>query len=196
MEAQRNKAKRTWIFTGVLILLSVALLTWMVVRILKSRSSSETELPMPFGFGLCIISSGSMSPTLEAYDLAVIVPRQEYQVGDIVVFSDDIGLTIHRIIAVDGDQVTTKGDYEGNSPDHPIELSAIQGKMLFSVPRMGMFFEYVKRPRVIIAVICLALILLLISFQPEEKQHRRKNVGQDETPHAESQRLKEPKKEE
>ena len=73
---------------------------WAIV---KERLASGNPVILSLG-------GKSMWPTLSIKDKITITPGQEPQVGDVVLF-DNHGLqTVHRLVAIDGDRLTARGD--------------------------------------------------------------------------------------
>lgn len=64
--------------------------------------------PVPIG----VVASGSMAPTLEAGDVFVALPPTMNGIAtdDIIVFRDDTGWTVHRVVEMTADGVITAGD--------------------------------------------------------------------------------------
>ena len=117
----------------------VALLVWGLPIGLSKWLG--TEYPM------AAITSGSMWPELKVGDLILVqaVKPETLQVGDIVVYTNERGFTIHRITAIDRatNEVTTKGD-ANNVSDKPVKIDTIIGKALtwgsgkaFRIPKLG-----------------------------------------------------------
>jgi len=99
----------------------------------------DTEYPM------ASITSGSMWPSLKKGDLVVIKgvdSRDEISVGDIVVYQNERGFTIHRVEKMNQDTLITKGD-ANNVSDKPIEYEKVIGKALtyknkiVKIPKLG-----------------------------------------------------------
>ena len=126
----------------------------------------KNQMPMPFGFGMSVVQSGSMEPTLSVGDLIIVVPEDEYIVGDIVVFQDGRSLTVHKIIEVDGEMITTQGD-ANNVADDPIPQRDIKGKMVACVPRVGYAIDVIKSGPVTIILLGLAVFLYVLSLKRE-----------------------------
>ena len=83
-------------------------------------------------YPLASITSGSMWPALKKGDLVVIKGienKEEIQVGDIIVYKNQKGFTIHRVTKISSETVTTKGD-ANNVYDPPVEYEEIIGKAL------------------------------------------------------------------
>ena len=129
-----NKTLKTVIRISVLILIS-ALIGFSIYSINAARLNGDA-IPMPLGFGTSVVLTGSMEPNLSAGDMIVVVPQETYVVDDVIVFQTGRSAVVHRIIAIDGDQFITQGD-ANKTPDDPILLSNIKGKVVVVIPFIG-----------------------------------------------------------
>jgi len=97
-----------------------------------------------FGIQPSIISSGSMSPSLETGDIVVIdeIDISEIQIGDIIQYEMNGFDTVHRVYDITEDEngkmiFITKGD-ANNQPDiEPVNPDQIKGKSIFTLPKIG-----------------------------------------------------------
>lgn len=133
-------------------------------------------LPMPFGTGVAVVLSGSMSPTLEVNDLIVVREKDSYVVGDIVVFQSERDLVVHRMVAREGDSIITQGD-ANNVADDPIAESAIKGAVVARIPYAGAVVNVLKIPVVGILLLIGALVLTERSFQTKKQAEKEKLDG-------------------
>ena len=70
-------------------------------------------------------------------DLLFVVKPINLEVGDVVIYNRLDGFTIvHRIIEINGNYIVTKGDNNAVH-DQTINVSQIQGKMVFAMPVLG-----------------------------------------------------------
>lgn len=125
------------------------------------------RMPMPFGYGMAVVLSGSMEDRLSVDDLVIIKATDDYAVNDIVVYQDGGSLVIHRIIEMDGDSVTTKGD-ANNTADEPIDKSQIKGVLIFNIPKIGAAVHIMKQPVFMIVMLAAAIILIELSYAKEK----------------------------
>lgn len=81
------------------------------------------------------VRGDSMHPSIREHDLVHVAPSGEVRVNDVVLALADRGLTAHRVIAVNGEQVLTRGD---NTPsaDRALARDRILGKVVW-VERNG-----------------------------------------------------------
>ncbi|MGB9778606.1 MAG: signal peptidase I [Candidatus Bathyarchaeales archaeon] len=102
------------------------------------------------GFTPTIIASGSMQPTLNPGDIAIIIatPAKTIKIGDIIQYQTTAEApTIHRVI----DKYTsggtlwfiTQGD-ANNAPDNPVNENQVIGKVVLTIPKLGWVSIYLK----------------------------------------------------
>ena len=93
------------------------------------------------GFYVFAVGSGSMEPVLKPGDLVIVRKAclDSIGVGDIVAYrSPENGVVVvHRVVAVDGDALVTKGD--ANSEPDPFRVTGdmVLGKVVARVPLLG-----------------------------------------------------------
>ncbi len=127
------------------------------------EKNKGNELPMPFGIGMSVVLSGSMDPELKVNDLIFVRKTDEIKVGQVVVFQTKTGvLTVHRIVKIEGDTVTTKGD-ANTSEDPPITKADIKGEVFFVSKGGGRMVSYYQSPWVICGYI-LGIMLVIMAF--------------------------------
>lgn len=125
------------------------------------------KMPMPFGYGISVVLSGSMEDTLSVDDLVIVQATDDYQVNDIVLYQDGNSLVIHRIIKIDGDTFITKGD-ANNVADKPIKKSQIKGVMIYDIAMLGAVVNVLKHPVAQFIILAMALLLTELSYHREK----------------------------
>ncbi|MBQ8184798.1 MAG: signal peptidase I [Lachnospiraceae bacterium] len=139
------------------------------IYLTNARSLVGNQLPMPFGYGAAIVLSGSMEPEFSKGDLIIVKETDTFSVNNIVVFQDGSSLVVHRIIEIQGDIITTKGD-ANNAADDPIPLSAIKGTVLLSVPFVGNVVSLLKTP---FGTLCMIAAAVALTEIPRRKEKQR-----------------------
>ncbi len=145
------------------------------VYMANARNLVGNQIPMPFGYGAAVVLSGSMEPEFSKGDLIIVKETNDVQVNDIVVFQDSTSLVVHRVIEMDGTQLTTKGD-SNNTADDPIEITAVKGKVLFWIPYAGTAVNLLKTPIGTICIIAAAIALVEI---PRRREKQRDDEERD-----------------
>lgn len=167
----KNKQLKTLLRTGLLLL--VSLLLGVNLYLWNAQKVAGNALPMPFGYGVAVVLTGSMEPALSANDLILVQAQEEYALRDIVVYQSGGSLVVHRIIAHNGDTVITRGD-ANNAADAELRVEYIKGKVIGCVPGFGAVVKLMKQPVVVIGLIAAALYLLERSYRKEKQQDNDK----------------------
>ncbi|HET6517623.1 MAG TPA: signal peptidase I [Nitrosopumilaceae archaeon] len=141
-----------------------------------------------------VVSSGSMVPVLEVYDVLVVdgkIPFEDVDVGDIIVFNRPSGhdrVIVHRVAAIiDEDPFTirTKGDANPASipgTDFPITEEEYIGKVWHVVPQVGYITRIMQPPvnYIIIAIIIGVMVFKQISKSKKEKETNFKSLDSED----------------
>ena len=142
-----------------------------------------------FGTGnpFYVVSSGSMIPELQVFDIIVVnahKPFEEVKIGDIIVFNRPSGeerVIVHRVASIiDDDPLTirTKGDANPASipgTDFPITEKEYLGHVVLTVPQVGYITRVIQPPTnyVIIAIV----IGIMIARHFSNKKKKEKELG-------------------
>lgn len=160
-----------WLFIVIgSLILGIYIYLWNGYQLVGNK------LPMPLGYGMAVIRSGSMEDTLSIDDLVLVHRQKEYEVGDIVVYQSDGDLVIHRVIEMEGDKLITQGD-ANLVPDAPVRFSAVKGKMIGHIPGIGAVVRRLKTPVGVVLTLAAAVLLLELSYRKdgsEEEQEQEK----------------------
>lgn len=131
------------------------------------------QMPMPFGYGMANVLSGSMEPTFSKGTLLFVKDTRDVQVGDIVVYQSGRELIVHRIIIMNGDEVVTQGD-ANNAADEPFDKIQIKGKVIGWVPVLGSVVSILKTPAALIVILVGAFLLIEGSFRVQKEADDKK----------------------
>ncbi len=138
------------------------------VYMANANSLVGNQLPTPFGYGAAVVLSGSMEPEFSKGDLIIVRETDIFLEKDIVVYQDGESLVVHRIIEVEGETVTTKGD-ANDTADAPISASAIKGKVIFHIPFVGNIVSALKTPLGTVCTLIAAIALVEIPRRREKE---------------------------
>lgn len=123
-----------------------------------------------------ITSGNSMHPLLRSGDLAVLRRAEAVQVGDVVGYQGDRAnaLIIHRVVGLEGDVLTLKGDNNHwRDPARP-NADAVVGSLWLRIPEMGKAVRTLSTPW--IAGIAAAAIVGM-TMLPWQRPKRRRQSG-------------------
>ena len=130
-----NKKTRSIVETLIYIIIVIALAVGTPKALCYILN---TEYPV------ASITSSSMWPTLKKSDIVFIkgADKSELEIGDIIVYKNEKGFTIHRIIELNKETLKTKGD-ANNISDKLIKYEDVVGKTVnlsgkpLRIPKLG-----------------------------------------------------------
>ena len=157
-------------FTWVLFLLAVAM---MLFTIVSATTLNRNDRAL-FGYKLYIVLSDSMSATdFDAGDLVVVQQQDvgDLGPGDIIAFQSrnphNYGETVTHKIRQRATTETglpgfiTYGTTTGVDDEAVVAYTDILGKYVFSVPKLGTFFQFLRTPKGYIFCILIPFLLLI-----------------------------------
>ena len=147
----------SWIITAAVLL----------IAILTALSSFST----PLQFKIFMVESGSMAPTIQTGSLIIVKPETEYKKDDIITFKKNLEIdikargatTTHRIVEVDNDSFTTKGDANETEDQKSIHKDLILGKLFLTIPYLGYPVSFAKTQTGFILLIVIPATLIIYS---------------------------------
>lgn len=166
---EQRKNRRTAGVLRHILLIILGVLLGVCLYFVNAQGILGNQLPMPFGYGIANVLSGSMEPTFSTGSLLVIKETDNVQKGDIVVYQSEGDLIVHRVIEINGDHVITQGD-ANNTPDPEIQKDRICGKAIFWIPYLGSLLNMIKTPAGILVLLVLAVLLVEGPFHRQKEQ--------------------------
>lgn len=154
---------RTVLLTAVGLVLGINIYNWNV------RSLTGNVLPMPLGYGAAVVLSGSMEPAISVDDLILVKAEENYEIGDVVVYQTGKMLVVHRIVAMDGESVTTRGD-ANNVDDGAVALTQVKGKVVAHIPKVGAAVRLLKTPAATLLLIAGAVLSVELPYRKEKEK--------------------------
>lgn len=154
------------IFTCLLLVLLVLVIYGKVVMTFKNA------YPNYFGYTFFEVASGSMEPTLKINDVILVkITNDNLKKGDIIAFLNEETIITHRIIYLDENVITVKGD-NNNVVDKPIVKDQVIGKVVKIYPKLGVWKKVITEPKILLAIF---ITLLLFDFALSYKKDDKKN---------------------
>ena len=142
-----------------------------------------------------VVSSGSMVPELEVYDVLVVqgnTPFEEIKVGDVIVFNRPSGhdrVIVHRVASIIGDDpftIRTKGDANPASipgTDFPITDEEYIGQVAYVIPQVGAITQILRPP---VNYVIIAIIIGVMIFKQISKSKKEKEIDFDDSVNSEN----------
>lgn len=155
------------IFDIIFILIIVILLGYFALRV-----TNKVEIYN--------VKTGSMEAKIHVGDYILILKKSRYDIGDVITFASNNSYVTHRIVRIDGDKVTTKGD-ANNTEDETISSSSIVGKVILSGGILNIIINY----KYALAGIVLSLYLFSCYFESRKKE--KSSIAESENKELKSQ---------
>ena len=143
-----------------------------------------SKMPLPKNYQIFTVMSGSMEPAIKIGSIVLVKPKNDYQIGEIVTFKKRDHPITHRIVEKEiiGGRVffTTKGDANKNPDPQKIQKNEILGRVIFSLPFLGYFVNFVRKPFGFLVTILIPALLVIgeeIKKIRKEIQHLKNKKG-------------------
>ena len=138
---------------------------------------TDNKYPNYFGYTLFEVASGSMEPTLYTNDVILVhITKKDLKEKDIIAFNSENAIITHRIIFIDGDTITVKGD-NNNTIDMPINKSQVIGKVVKAFPKLGIWKKVITEPKILVAIfVTLLLFDFALSYKSSDEDNDKAKI--------------------
>lgn len=172
----KNAKRKTSPVLRRILLAVIGLILGVNVYFANASGIGGNHLPMPFGYGIANVLSGSMEPTFSKGALLLVKEEKQAEPGQIVVYQSGQELIVHRVIQIEGNLVTTKGD-ANETADPVFDASQIKGVVVGWIPFLGSLVSFLKTPAGIILLLICAVLLMEGSFRKQKVSDDRQLEG-------------------
>jgi signal peptidase I len=128
-----------------------------------------------------------MEPAIMTGSLVVVVPKENYQLNEVVTFKSTSAEvpTTHRIVNIEEREgtlwFTTKGDANEEADTAVTPLSSLIGKVVVAVPYVGFVLDFARQPLGFTFLIVLpALMIIFGEIEKIWKEIRKKRNDEDD----------------
>ena len=134
-----------------------------------------------FRYGLFIIQSGSMEPTIKTGSVAVDKKFDDYKEQDIITFKRAEKIITHRITKIveqNGENLyQTKGDANNGEDLILVRKNDVLGKVLFAIPFLGYAMAFAKtKLGIFLLIVIPALWIIGQEMMKIKKNLKEKNA--------------------
>lgn len=144
---------------------------------------TNSQYPSYFGYTLFEIASGSMEPALYKSDVIIVkIDKDDFAKNDIIAFLGDDTVITHRVLFIDNDVITVKGD-NNNTMDAPIKRDQVIGKVVKILPKFGIWKKVIMEPKILVLIFVTLLLFdftLSYKFNPKEEVEEKKPKKEEE----------------
>lgn len=153
------------------LLLFILIITLIIVYNIVQVNFFNKEYYNFFGYTFFKVATGSMSGSIETGDIVIAkLGNQNINVNDIIVYKQEDYIITHRIIEIEEENITTKGD-ANNTEDKPITKENVIGKVIKVIHNVSIWENVLKTPKVfILMIITGTLFIITILFNSIEKK--------------------------
>lgn len=150
----------------IITVIAVVILSMCIIIIVK-KIISPSKVPDVFGIKPFIVLTGSMEPTINTGDMAIIkiVNPENLKVGDIIAFrnTEEDVITLHRIVQIEKEDNTfcfkTKGDNNNFEDKQIVKKENLEGIYINRIKGLGKIAMFIRTP---MGVICSVLFIVII----------------------------------
>ena len=134
-----------WMFTTLeaMFLTCIVLVAVINVTMLVQQNFMEKRVPTIFGYSYINVLSSSMEPAVSAGDLVICKEKDEYEIGDAILFEEQDYLILHRIVDInEKGEFITRGDANPSNDEYPVTPALIHGEMVGVLTGWGSNMAY------------------------------------------------------
>ncbi len=113
---------------ALLVVIIIILVVYLVLRVTNKVMIYKVE-------------TGSMEDKIHVGDYILLLKKNNYKVGDVVTYQTNGYFVTHRIIEINNDIVTTKGD-ANNLEDDGININQIEGRVIYCGGILNIIINY------------------------------------------------------
>lgn len=159
------------IITNILLILVVIAIFFALYGFFQLKILNKNYINY-FGYTFFEVVSGSMSPTINTYDLVIVKVNEDVKNDDIITFYKDNTFITHRIIDYkDDNNILTKGD-ANNTTDKEITKDMIIGKVVYTIKEFGIIKRVLVNSKVMISLF-ITIILFSLAFSITNKKEEK-----------------------
>ena len=141
----------------------------------------DSKYPNFFGYTILQIESGSMEPTISTSDVILVrLDNNNVQKDDIISYISNDAIITHRVVFVDDNKFTCKGD-ANNTIDSTITKDMIIGEVVKVFPKLGIWKKVFSEPKIILVLfVTLVLFDIALSRNTSNKKEDKKEENKEE----------------
>lgn len=165
-----SKVITTILSVITIVLMLLAIYNFFSINVLKKDFANI------FGYTFFEVVSGSMSPSIEKWDLIVVKVGDDFEKGDVISYKRDGVFITHRIVEKGDNYYITKGD-ANNSDDNPVNKEDVAGKVVKVFSGIGVWLKVFSTPKVLLSItISLIMIYLCVSYFKKHKDDTKPSI--------------------
>lgn len=138
---------------------------------------TDNGYPNYFGYTFFEVASGSMEPTLKINDVILVhIGNEDLEKDDIITFKSEDAIITHRVLFIEGNIITVKGD-NNNVVDAPITKDQVIGKVVKIYSKLGIWKKVVTEPKILIGIFITLLLFDFALSYSDKKDNKKKTAS-------------------
>ncbi len=130
-----------------------------------------------FGYSFFKVATGSMEPNISENDIIIVKDNGEYKVDDVITYKENDSYITHRIIAINSDNIITKGD-ANNTNDDAINKDQVLGVVVSDFKHLEIWRQIFTTPSILISIF-VTLILFDFAFSYKKKDDNKEPIKEN-----------------
>ncbi len=163
------------IINKVLLIICLLIISINAIFVFQ-RMILKENLPKIFGFSQAVVTSNSMDPYIKKGDFLIFKEKDNYEISDVVIFSESDYYITHRIVDSNEEGFITKGDNNSTNDNSILNQDNIEGELIFKIPKLGTFLDFITSFTGIVLVLVIFFIIFLLR-KIDFKKVKIKNLG-------------------
>ena len=160
--------------TKIVVNVLTCLLLFILVLVIYGKIATtfgKNSYPNYFGYTFFEVASGSMEPALHINDVVFVkITKEDFKEKDIIAFVSDDTVITHRVMIINGDVITVKGDHN-DVVDMPITHEQVIGRIVKVFPELGIWKKVLTDPKILFAIfITMLLFDFALSYGEKDKK--------------------------
>jgi len=127
-----------------------------------------------FGYAMFQVASNSMEPVLTMDDVILVKENSKFKQDDIISFFHEGVVITHRVVNIDNNKITVKGD-ANNAIDAPINSDDVIGKVVHVFPKLKVWKQIFTDPKILLFLF-LTLVAFDFAFSYKKKDTQKESV--------------------
>ncbi len=157
------------------LLLIVFVLIMIGVYYIVQIKVFQNDYANLFGYTFFEVATGSMLGTIEVGDVVIVKITKNVDQGEVIVYKEGDNFITHRLVEKDGNHLVAKGD-ANNSEDKPITEDQILGRVIYILPKLGVWRKIFLSPEILgLILLLLFLVGVVIQFASKNDKTNREH---------------------
>jgi len=121
------------------------ILGWVVTSVFALGIVGMVFIHFNPDYRLSVVRSGSMTPAILTGDIIITGPvNGVVKPGEVITYQHGKDTITHRVLSVNGETITTKGDALQHPDPWTVTMSDVRGAYIFKIPFIGYALSFIK----------------------------------------------------